>query len=126
MRLGYARDDRNVYFEGVRFPARDPATFELLDYGFARDRVAAYYHQGEIAASEPSSFAPIDTHYAKDARRVYYCDFVTEGGSREPRARIVAIAGADAASFRRLDTTTDQADAEDARATYRKGVRTPK
>lgn len=126
MRLGYARDARNVYYEGVRFPVRDAATFELLDYGFARDRVVAYYHQAEIAGSEPASFAAVDTHYGKDARRVYYGDFVTDGGSHEPRARIVAIAGADPASFRRLDATTDEADAEDARATYRKGVRTPK
>lgn len=126
MRLGYARDSRNVYFEGVRFPVRDAAGFDLLDSGFSRDSVAAYYHQGEIAGSEPASFTPIDLHYAKDARRVYYADLVTDGGSHEPRSRIVAIAGADPASFHRLDTTTEKADAEDARATYLPGVRTPK
>ena len=44
-------------------------------------------------------------------------------------ARLVAaltIAGADPASFRRLDAVTDTADAEDARATYLRGVRTQK
>lgn len=126
LRLGYARDARNVYYEGVRFAVRDSASFELLDYGFARDRAVAYYHQAEIAGSDPSTFTPVDTHYAKDATRVYYGDFVTDGGRHEPRARIVAIAGADPASFRRLDDVTEQADAEDARATYRQGVRTPK
>lgn len=126
MRLGYARDARNIYYEGARFPVRDAATFELLDYGFARDRVAAYYHEAEIAGSEPSTFAAIDTHYGKDARQVYYGNFVTDGGSHSPRARAVAIASADPASFRRLETTTGQADAEDARATYKQGVRTPK
>lgn len=124
MRLGYARDARGIYYEGVRFAVRDPATFELVDYGFARDRIAAYYHQWEIPGSEPSSLLPIDTHYAKDAQRVYYADLVTRDGRTQ--ARIVAIAGADPATFQRLDTTTDQADAEDARATYKRGVRTPK
>jgi hypothetical protein len=120
---GYARDARSVYFEGARFAVRDVATFELLDYGFARDRVAGYYHQTEVPGSAGESFAALDLHYAKDARHVFHGEIDTDGTAR---ARIVLVKHADPATFKLLDTPTESTDAEDSRATYKKGKRTPK
>jgi hypothetical protein len=155
MKLGYARDARRIYFEGEPFPVKDAASFELLDYGFARDRVSGYYHQGEVPGSAGGTFAALDTHYAKDASKVFYADLDSGSGAHALRTRSVVlqgaapdsfklleggyavgtrhvyyrgavVAGADAASFRMLEPSTAEADAQDANATYQRGERVAK
>jgi len=71
--LGYARDRRNMYYDGVRFDVKDLATFTLLKDGYAKDRLTGYYHQP--LTRDPASFRVLSLGYAiwKDA--VFYEEF---------------------------------------------------
>ena len=104
LKSGYAKDARSAYFEGRRIAVRDVASFEPLDYGFARDRVRGYAHQTEVTDSDGSTFVAIDTHYAKDLARVFHVDLETGGGAHPPEVVIVALPGAQPASFASLDS----------------------
>lgn len=148
----YAKDAANVFFEGVRFPVSDIGSFELLEYGFARDRTAGYYHQVVVPGSDGSTFAGIDSHYSKDKARVFHSDIVTDGGTHRPEVKSISLAGARAASFVALEggyakddarvyyrgelipgadattfamltSATGDADARDARGTFKLGRR---
>ena len=147
---GYAKDARNVFFEGDRFAVRDVASFELLDYGFARDRVTGYYHEGPVEGSEGTAFTVVDSHHAKDRARAFYATLepahprplvrtkplhgadvatiASLGGRYVKDAKRVWYEGepvlnADAASFETLSPPVDGADVRDVRARFRDGVR---
>ena len=106
--LGYARDRRNMYYDGVRFDVKDLATFTLLKDGYAKDRLTGYYHQP--LTRDPASFRVLSLGYAIEKDAVFY-----EG---------VPMAGADPATFAMLNAPMDSADARDARAMYHQGKRT--
>ena len=149
---GYATDGRTLWHEGVAFPVRDLGTFEPLDDGFARDRVRGYYMQTEVPGSDGATFEALDSHYARDAKSIFHARLETDGGAHPPKAEFrlirgegvdsfkvlgdgyastgtlvlhdgLPIEGADAASFRVLETPTEGADAADARSRYLDGKR---
>jgi hypothetical protein len=72
---GYARDAKNVFFEGRSFPVKDVNSFELLKDGFARDHLTGYYHQTPIPGSDGGSFAVLGNHYSRDRTHVFYSSF---------------------------------------------------
>jgi hypothetical protein len=92
-----------VYFEGVRFDVRDPATFTLLDYGFAKDRLTGYYHQAVVPGSDGSTLTFVDSHYSKDATHVFYSRIAprTNEGTSVRRTRLVD--GAHVGTFTALE-----------------------
>jgi hypothetical protein len=122
MGRGYARDARHVYDEGQRHAVRDVASFALLDYAFARDRVTAYCHVTAIAGSHAESFVVLDGHYAKDRSRVYWCGMESDGGTRRPYVKVVAL-DADVATFAVADSIGSEGDARDARGRFSRGQR---
>jgi hypothetical protein len=119
---GYARDATHVYDEGERRAVGHAASFALLDYAFARDKVAAYCHVTPIAGSDAASFVVLDSHYAKDRARVYWCGMESDGGARRPYVKIKAL-DADPATFAVADTVGGDADAADARGSFKRGER---
>lgn len=119
----YARDKSHVFQGGTVLTGADPASFQMLE-GFTKDR--SHVWQGDIVIStDPSNFEVFGDGGAKDSRAVY-CNNGTVL-SRDPtnfvilqfdgKGSILAyskdsqavyygcepIAGADPATFRRLD-----------------------
>jgi hypothetical protein len=119
---GYARDATHVYDEGVRHAVSDAGSFALLAFPFARDRESAYCHVTPIAGSDAASFVVLDGHYAKDRARVYWCALETDGGTRRPYVKIVAL-DADVATFAVSDVVGDGHDATDTRGAWKRGQR---
>ncbi|NRF68291.1 DKNYY domain-containing protein [Aquincola sp. S2] len=112
---GYARDDRQAWFEGEPFAVRDVASLEVLDDGWARDKRSGYYLRTPVDGSDGASFAALDLHHARDAKRVWYADH--DHGRSPPAVVSRPIRGADPASFKVLE----RGYACDARRVYWKG-----
>ena len=99
---GYARDVRQVYYEGQAFRVRDVPSFEPLDVRYARDAQRGYYERTEIPGSHGPSFALLDVRaaeFARDRAQVYHGHIdTTEPNQQKPVLRV--LRGADAASIR--------------------------
>jgi hypothetical protein len=119
----YARDKSHVYQGGTVLTGADPASFQLLE-GFTKDR--SHVWDGDIVIStDPANFEAFDGGGAKDGTAVYcnngavlspdpthfvILQFEDKGSilsfSKDSRAVYYGcgpIAGADPATFRRLD-----------------------
>ena len=72
---GYAKDYRNVYWEGRVLPHVDPANFRLKGQEVGRYRVTTHdvFYDDMKTEANPRSFQELGGGYAKDAFDVYYC-----------------------------------------------------
>ncbi len=82
----YAKDNKNVYFEGKLVVGADPLTFTpiksgryVLEYG--KDIDSVYYKEKKIDGADPDSFVPFDNQslegcplgaYSKDSNNIFY------------------------------------------------------
>ena len=89
----------------------DVATFTAVEAGYAKDAMRVWY-RGRLVSRASASFAVLPYDYAKTASEVFH---------RGERLR-----DADAPSFAVLDKPDDDADARDARGTFRAGMRNPR
>ena len=119
---GYAKDSKNVYYEGYAFPVKDVAGFQVLDYGFAKDHYTGYFEQKSVAGSDGESFTVVDSHYAKDKKSVFYCS-INRDEPNAPRIVSLLIKGADAATFVLATDSTGKTDASDKNARYLNGIK---
>ena len=121
----YGRDRSHVYYRGEVLADADPSSFDLIDHGYAKDRSSVWMGDERIS-DDPTHFEPLADNLAKDSNAVY-CDggkvFSNDpahfeilrfsntdtGTSYTKDSRAVyyycrPIPGADAATFRLLDT----------------------
>jgi hypothetical protein len=146
---GFARDRVTGYYHQAAVPGSDGSSFTGLDLHYSKDRAKVFYSDLEPASggpvrrsiqiprAQPESFSLLSGGYAADAGQVYFqgkvitrttsaftvLTFDYAKNSTEVFYRGESVAGADAATFAILDTVTDDADARDARHTYKHGQR---
>lgn len=72
LEYGYAKDNKNAYFEGITFKVKDVASLKSINRYFAKDDVHAYLNQKAIDGSDGKSFEVTDDSYAKDAGHIYF------------------------------------------------------
>ncbi|MEO6039954.1 MAG: DKNYY domain-containing protein [Saprospiraceae bacterium] len=77
---GYAKDNRQAYFQGLGFAVEDVASLEILEGYFLKDKQRVYYGQLPVKGSDPASFRILNDHYAQDTAQVYYYTYPKEGG----------------------------------------------
>lgn len=143
----YARDRVNGYFHQVPVPDSDGSSFSVIDSHYSKDHRSVYYSHIDllgkptptsvrIEGAAVDSFAALESGYAKDAARAYHegkplgsarsFEVLSLGYSRTDTQvfyRGKQVMGADARSFKVLETVTDQADAKDQKASYQQGRR---
>ncbi|MEZ0389859.1 MAG: DKNYY domain-containing protein [Verrucomicrobium sp.] len=118
----YAQDKSNVYYCGKVMPEAQPATFVRMRNAYARDARQVYY-QGYAISSDAANFKLLDELAGKDSRRVYWCGHVISEDAPNFRyvghsgavayhrdrqqvfANGIRIEGADSATFRILSQT---------------------
>jgi len=115
---GYSRDGATVYFSHYRTPDPDllnttvtvagaqASSFVVKGGGYAVD-VRSVYHHGNRIADDVAGFEVLDMAYARTRSAVFY-----DG---------VLVEGADAASFKTLESESSGADAQDAKRSYLRG-----
>ncbi|MEN9631113.1 MAG: hypothetical protein RJA10_4341 [Pseudomonadota bacterium] len=102
---GYARDGRQVWYEGQPFPVRDPASFTPIDSRFARDALRGYFDRTEVPGSHGPSFEVLTDDggsHARDHRQVYSLHIELNAPLKPPHAVVRTLAGADPATVRVL------------------------
>src|SRR5882762_3456352 len=67
----YAKDSKNVYWEGDVVQGADPSTFVPLDWEYGRDKLKVFWHIQEIEGADPDSFKIIRDYWARD-KVAYY------------------------------------------------------
>ena len=100
---GYARDDRQVWYEGRPFAVRDPASFRPLDSRFGRDAQRGYFDRAEVPGSHGPSFevlADDGGSHARDRHRVYSAHIELNAPLKPPHAVVRVLAGANPATVR--------------------------
>jgi hypothetical protein len=115
--LGYARDRRTMYYDGVRFDVKDLATFTLLKDGYAKDRLTGYYHQWPVTGSDGATFEPVGYHYSRDAANAFYSWLEPGTNGGPPTRHTRRLAGAAPASL----TSFEFGYAADSSQTYYEG-----
>lgn len=113
----YGVDDKAVYLNDEVVADADPATFEALNTSYSYSDIGKDAHHvfafSEIVPdADPATFVILDDSYSKDATHVYYDD---QG--------LIAIEGADPATFTVNTSTTDAYDAADSTGKYLYGER---
>lgn len=53
---GFAADNAQVYFEGVRLPKADPVKFRLFGHYYGTDGVRVYYANMTVNGADPATF----------------------------------------------------------------------
>ena len=146
---GFARDRVIGYYHQRPVPGSDGRTFEAIDLHYSRDRSSVFHSNLEpgrdgappvrrtvrLEGAQPASFTVLDSGYAADAGQVYYKGkpLTRDAGGFRVLGLGYArtgthvyydgqpVAGADPATFARLEPPTDDADAKDARRAYQRG-----
>lgn len=85
----YAKDNKNVYYNGERIFGADADTFENLGDGYARDKSNAYYQGQKLFGAKGSLFKYLGKGYATDSKNTFY------QGTK--------ISGVDSSSFKVLE-----------------------
>jgi DKNYY family len=152
LEYGFAKDRITGYFHQEPVAGSDGSTFTFLDNHYSKDSAHAFYSwiaTGKdggapqrktlrITGAHAGTFAALEDGYASDSAQVYY-----EGKplTKDPGSfRVLSfgyaaakdgvyyygaqIPGADPSTFSIMDMPTDSADARDATATYKQGLRT--
>ena len=68
----YAKDDKNVFYQGEPVYGADASTFEALDDLYARDKNKGYYCKDSVKASNGRTFRMINSYYSTDGLDVFY------------------------------------------------------
>ena len=112
----FSKDKNHVYFKTKILAGADAASFMIFphdnsldDVNYSKDKYQVYWKDKGFAVSDVAAFKPLGLDYATDGRNVYY------------RSRMVK--GADPATFKIYDHGYGEADAEDAKGKYLKGVK---
>jgi hypothetical protein len=67
----YAKDDSQVYFNGLVIPDSDPATFEVMGLWFSRDARHVYI-SGTIFSDDPAHFEILGDALYRDSQHIYW------------------------------------------------------
>lgn len=67
----YARDNSQVYLDGLPIPEADPATFELLESPFALDARHVYVNR-DIFSDDPVHFEQVHGNIFRDSQHIYW------------------------------------------------------
>ena len=78
LKNGYAKDDKNVYWEGVKLKKANPDTFVVLDFGYGKDNKYVYIGDRLINEADSATFKVMSEDCAVDCRNYYKDGFVTE------------------------------------------------
>lgn len=113
---GYSKDREAVYFESNKISGADVATFELYkenesslgEFSYARDKTSVYLDDQKIKDADVATFKVLTLGYGSDARHVFYKSSMVKEASP--------------ASFKVYPYAYDEADAEDAKHKFLKGV----
>lgn len=120
---GYARDAKQLFYEGKRMAVKDLESFVPLEHPYAKDKLVGYYVRTPVAGSDGASFTVLNGHYAKDKVHVYY-SYVQRGEPNVPGVpRSVRVIGADVATFEVLSGGDEDADAKDKLGRFKQGKR---
>lgn len=143
----YARDRLTGYFHQIPVSGSDGSSFVVINTGYSKDRRYVYFSHYDLSGKpEPKSlrlegalvdsFEALEGGYAKDATRAYHAgkplgsaksfQLLSLGYARTDTQVFYEgkpVAGADARSFKILETITDQADAKDQKASFQQGRR---
>ena len=111
-----SKDKNHVYYKSALLPGADAATImipphesSLDDMDYSKDKNQVYWKDRKFTVDDVAAFTPLGLGYATDGRKVYY------------ESKIVK--GADPATFKIYDHGYGDADAEDAKGKYLKGVK---
>lgn len=142
---GFARDKITGYYHQTLVPGSDGSSFAFVDSRYSKDVRHVYYSYFDtkgkatpksvrIEGALVGSFVSLEGGYAKDAGRAYYegkplaraasfevlaLDYAKTDTQVFYRGKLVV--GADALSFKMLETISDQADATDKNSSYKLG-----
>ncbi len=143
----YSNDAHFVYYLYMKIAGADPATFSILGDIFSKDREWVYSRGKLLAGADAARFTTFsqdssldEINYSKDKAHVFWkskqftvadvaafhpltLDYTTDG--RQVYYGAAPVKGADPASFKVYDHGYGDADAEDGKSTYLKGVRLP-
>jgi hypothetical protein len=68
----YAKDDKNVFYEGEIINGADAASFEAIEEWYAKDKNVGYYGKSPIKNSNGKTFKSINAYYSTDGKDYYY------------------------------------------------------
>lgn len=81
---GFAKDEKQIYYNGVVLRGADIDSFQIIDYSYSKDKNNIYFLSDVLKDADPETFQRIsDTCYMKDKARVYYNYKVLEGADPE-------------------------------------------
>lgn len=69
---GYARDAKNVFYNGSIVKTADPETFVSLGGGYGRDKKQVYCEQYRLPSAEPLRWRRVGGFYTLDDKRVFW------------------------------------------------------
>ncbi|HTB52873.1 MAG TPA: DKNYY domain-containing protein [Ferruginibacter sp.] len=70
----YAKDDKNVFYEGEKVEGADAATFESIYEFYARDKNNGYYGKDTVKNSDGRTFKVINGYYSTDGKDYFYME----------------------------------------------------
>lgn len=141
----YSKDANAVFYLYTRIKNADAASFSIIGNNFSRDKDHVYSGANVLAGADAATFmipphdgTADDMNYSKDKYHVYWkdkgfpvadvaafaplkLDYATDGRDVYHKSRIVK--GADPATFKVYDHGYGEADAEDTKGKYLKGVK---
>jgi len=115
----FSKDRNRVYLREKILPGADAATFmvfpneeSLDDINHTKDKYHVYWNDKQVTVADVAAFKPLGLDYGTDGKNVYY--------------QTSMVKNADPATFKIYDHGYGEADAEDARSRYLKGVKLSK
>lgn len=88
--LTYARDNQNIFYDGVKVESCDPKTHRIIDFTKHRDARHVFIRTEKIS-DDAANFKALEANYSKDSKNVFW-DFNR-------------IEGANAATFKVFEST---------------------
>ena len=112
----FSRDKNHVYSGAKKLTGADASTFRVLpresslDEGnYSKDQYQAYWKDKGFTVTDVAAFMPVGLGYATDGKRVYY--------------KSKMVKDADPATFKIYDHGYGDADAEDKKGKYLRGIK---
>jgi hypothetical protein len=68
----YAKDDKFVFYQGVKIIGADAKTFEAIDEFYAKDKNYGWYGSDIIKTSNGKTFKVINSYFSTDGNDVFY------------------------------------------------------
>lgn len=104
---GYAKDNRQVYFEFYPIEGADPASFTALSDRYGKDNAHVFYMLTPIPGADPDTFDLFDKYWGRDSHDIYF--------QEDP------IQACDPATFVLLEEQWQK----DSQCVYRNGIKAP-